>query len=390
MPARIVLHLDMDAFFASVETLDHPELRGQPVIVGGGISRGVVSACSYEARSYGVHSAMPMAQALRACPQAVVLPVRMARYHAVSERIMDLLGAWTPLIEQVSVDEAYLDLTHWLPQGITADACARKIQGDVFDATGLTCSLGVAGGKAIAKIASDLRKPNGIVVVPPGEEEAFLAPLVIEKLRGVGAATERRLHELGVQTIGDLLRVPESLLARKFGVAGRELVRLAAGRDDSPVVPERQAKSIGRETTFPVDITGRAYLERVLLELTESVAESLRRHSLLARGVTLKVRFDDFTTLTRSMMLTEPADVTALLYAQVVNLLAALHARRPVRLIGLSAGPLLPATDRQLSLFGEKASEKERKIDSALDAVRRRFGADAIKRAGLAGQDAEE
>ncbi len=373
----------MDAFYASVEVLDRPELRGKPIIVGGPVNRGVVSAASYEVRKFGVHSAMAMAQALRLCPQAVVLPVRMGRYADVSRRIMALLGAHTPLLEQVSVDEAYLDVTHWLPPGVTAEACARGLQAEIRRETGLGCSLGVATGKAIAKMASDLRKPNGCVVVPPGEEAAFLAPLPIGALRGVGTATERRLRELGILTIGELARRSESYLTERFGVAGGELLALARGIDDSPVVPERQAKSIGRETTFPADITERHVLTHTLLELADDVASSLRRHGLLARGVTLKVRYDDFRSLTRSQTLPEPVDVTEPLYQTAVALLKALNPAHPVRLIGVTAGPLLPLTDRQPSLFTESTVEKQRKVAGAVDAIRERFGDDAILRARL-------
>lgn len=382
--SRIIAHVDMDAFYASVEVLDRPELRGRPVIVGGPVSRGVVSACSYEARTYGVHSAMPMSQALRRCPQAVVLPVRMERYHHVSGQVMTLLARRTPLFEQVSVDEAYLDLTHWLPEGVTPEETVREMQAEVAEQTGLSCSIGVATGKAIAKMASDLRKPGGLVVVPPGEEAAFLAPLAIGKLRGVGAVTERKLHAMGIATIGDLARLPEMLLESKFGVPGRDLHALALGRDDSPVVPERQAKSLGRETTFPIDITDRALLERTLLELSEEVAGRLRRHGLLARGVTLKLRYDDFHTLTHAHSFTEPVDVTDPLYTAARELLRRVNPTRPVRLIGVTAGPLLPIADRQLNLFAEDTGEKQRKLATALDAIKARFGDDAVTRARLA------
>ncbi len=266
MPERTIIHIDMDAFFASIEVLDHPELRGKPLVVGGGVTRGVVSAASYEARKFGIHSAMPMGQALRLCPTVIVMPVRMERYHGISQQIMALLAARTPLLEQVSVDEAYLDMTGCLPEGVSAEMAARAMQAEIYAATGLTCSIGVAAGKAIAKMASDLRKPNGLVVVPPGTEAAFLAPLPIGKLRGVGEATERKLREFGVTTIGELARLPGEFLTSKFGVHGRDLHALALGLDDSPVVPVRQAKSIGRETTFLQDVSERAVLERTLLE----------------------------------------------------------------------------------------------------------------------------
>jgi len=383
MTDRVIIHLDMDAFFASIEMLDYPILRGKPVIVGGSVRRGVVSAASYEARAFGVHSAQPMAQALRCCPRAIVQPVRMDRYREVSHRIMQRLGAHTPLLEPVSVDEAYLDMTHWLPSESTAEQFAVTLRDEIFRETELHCSLGVATGKAIAKMASDLRKPRGLVVVPAGEEAAFLAPLAIGQLRGVGEATERKLLALGVRTIGELARLPEEWLLSKFGAPGRELLALARGHDDSPVTPERQAKSLGRETTFLTDVTDRALLERTLLELADAVSERLRRHALLARGVTLKIRYDDFSTYTRAQMLPEPADTGETLYHAARELLRLTNPARPVRLIGVTAAPLLSAADRQLSLFTAQPSEKHRKIASALDTIRSRFGDDAITRASL-------
>ena len=383
MAVRCILHVDMDAFFTSVEVLDNPALRGQPVLVGGHAARGVVAAASYEARTFGVHSAMPMATALRLCPQAVVLHGRRARYQDVSQSIMALLGGYSPLLEQVSVDEAYLDLTHWRPAGRTTEQLAREIQLRISDETGLSCSIGVATGKAIAKMASDLRKPHGLVLVPPGEEASFLAPLPIASLRGVGAATERKLSAWGIATIGDLTRLPESLLTKRLGVAGRELLRLAQGHDDSPVQPLRPTKSIGRETTFQFDIQDRAQIERTLLALADDVSQSLRRHALLARGVTLKVRFDDFTTFTRSITLAEPVDVTAVLYQHALALFASARISRPLRLLGVTASPLLPAGERQLSLFADASAGKDARLDAALDAVHARFGDSALQRARL-------
>jgi DNA polymerase-4 len=384
LPERVIVHVDMDAFFASVEVLDNPDLRGKSVLVGGSVSRGVVSAASYEARAFGVHSAMPMSQALRLCPQAIVLPGRMERYADISAKIMAILGRRTPLLEQVSVDEAYLDLTHWLPDGVTPEAAAIEMQREVRELTGLSCSVGVAAGKAIAKMASDLKKPGGLVVVPSGEEAAFLGPLPIGRLRGVGDATERKLRELGINTIGELAKYSAALLQQFFGAAGRDLYALARGVDDSPVVPERQAKSLGRETTFATDITDRLHLESTLLELSDEVAERLRRHELLARGVTLKLRYDNFTTLTRAAAFTDPVDVTDPLFRAACELLRKVNPARPVRLLGVTAGPLIPASDRQLNLFDQPVTEKRRKLAGAVDAIKTRFGDNSITRARLA------
>lgn len=388
--ARVIVHIDMDAFYASVEVLDNPALHGQPVIVGGSAARGVVSAASYEARAFGVHSAMPMSQALRLCPRAVVLSGRFDRYSAVSNQVMAILGRHTPLLEQVSVDEAYLDITQWLPDGVTPADFAEQLQREVKDGTGLGCSVGVATGKAIAKMASDLRKPAGLVIVPPGGEAAFLAPLPIGKLRGVGAATEKKLRELGIRTIGDLDAFPESMLTRAFGVAGRDLLALAQGRDDSAVVPERQAKSLGRETTFMVDISDRDTLERTLLSLSEEVAERLRRHELLTRGVTLKLRYDNFATLTRAQALPEPVDTAEPLYRIALALFRKVNPSRPIRLLGVTAGPLQTTADRQLNLFAQEDPVKRRKLADAMDSIKARFGQDAITRARLVEKDSAE
>ena len=379
---RTIIHVDMDAFFASVEVLDNPALRGVPLVVGGAVARGVVSAASYEARKFGVHSAMPMATAMRLCPQLVVVHGHMSRYRDVSEQIMRILAEYSPLMEPMSVDEAYLDVTNWLPQGMTAVQVAIEIQQRIAEESGgLSCSIGVASGKAIAKMASDLRKPNGLVEVPPGTEADFLAPLPIGQLRGVGEATERKLRSLGINTIGDLTRIPEEVLQTRFGAHGRDLLALAQGHDDSPVVPERQAKSIGRETTFLQDVADYHQLEATLLELAEDVAHSLRRAELLARGLTLKIRYPDFTTFTRAQQLATPLQHSGQLYVHARQLLSACHIRRPLRLIGITATSLLPQGEGQLSLFDDPAGNKQARIDHALDAVRARFGKAAIKRA---------
>jgi len=386
MSERYIFHVDMDAFFTSVEVMDNPALYGKPVIVGGGTVRGVVAAASYEARQYGVYSAMPMVTAIRKCPQAIVLQGRMQRYCEVSHRIMELLGSYTPLLEQVSVDEAYLDLSNWIPAGTLIVEVANEIQQHMLKNIGLSCSIGVASGKAIAKIASDLQKPLGLVIVPVGEEASFLAPLAIDKLRGVGEATERKLRAMGIATIGDLARFPERMIVKRLGVAGRYLLRLAQGHDESPIVSVRQAKSIGRETTFLVDIQQKADIERSLLALADDVAKSLRRHALFARGLTLKVRYNDFTTFTRSCVLNEPADVTGVLFEKALDLFRTANVHRPLRLLGVTATALLPSTDRQLSLFSDPPSCKDQRLAIALDTVRARFGDSSLIRARLAPQ----
>lgn len=380
----IIIHVDMDAFFASVEVLANPALRGKALVVGGPAARGVVSAASYEARKFGIHSAMPMVTALRLCPELIVVRGHMAHYSDVSAKIMAILAEYSPLIEPMSLDEAYLDVTNWLPVGKSAADIAREIQLRITAETnGLTASVGVAAGKAIAKMASDFNKPRGLVVIPNGSEGEFLAPMSIEKLRGVGKASELKLRALGIKTIGELAQCPPGLIVGQFGVHGHDLLALAQGIDDSPVVAERQAKSIGRERTFLQDVADKEYLLATLLELTEGVAAALRSNNLLTMGISLKIRFGDFSTFTRAVKLPEPMNNCGPLYSHALKLLTQLHLKQPLRLLGITATSLLPIAEQQLSLFGDQTGEKHARIDKALDTVRARYGKSAIKRARL-------
>ena len=298
-----IIHLDMDAFYASVETLDNPELKGKPVIVGGTRERGVVSAASYEARDFGVHSAQPIATARRLCPHGVFLPVRMARYKAVSDRIFDIFRRFTPLVEPLSLDEAFLDVTGSIqlfghPEKIAADI-RRLVKTEI----GLTVSGGVAPTKLVAKIASDMDKPDGLTVVPPDGVRDFLDPLPIKKLWGVGRATQRILSQLGVETFGDLARMSPDLLEKKLGKHGRDLNRLSRGLDDRSVNPEREVKSIGAEDTLFPDITGEPQAKRELLRLAVRVSRRMRRHGFLSRTITLKVKYSDFIAFLKNNFL---------------------------------------------------------------------------------------
>lgn len=380
---RTIFHVDMDAFYASVEVLDNPALRGKPVIVGGTSPRSVVSAASYESRKFGVHSAMPMSQALRLCPDAVVIGGHMSRYAEVSDRVMAIFATYSPTIEPMSLDEAYLDMTRWVPPGETAKACAHRLQAQVLTEIGLTCSVGVATSKSVAKIASDLRKPFGLVIVPPGDESAFLAPLPIGALRGVGAVTEVRLQSWGIRTIGDLAALAEAFLTQSFGSVGPDMRRMAAGIDESPVIPEHEAKSMGRETTFLTDVRDRTVLEETLLALAEDVARSLRRHGVRAGGVTLKLRDGDFVTRTRARMLPEATDLANPLYAVVKLLLDNCAPLKPTRLIGITGTHLTRESEQQLSLFDAGETAKQRKLADTLDGIRARFGREAVTRARL-------
>ncbi len=402
---REIIHCDMDAFYASVEVLDNPELAGKPVIVGGGEKRGVVAASSYEARRYGVHSAMPVATAKRLCPGGVFLPVRMSRYRDVSDRIFGIFRRFTPLIEPVSIDEAFLDVTASVRLFGAPEAIARAVKAAVRAETGLTVSAGVAPSKLVAKIASDLRKPDGLTVVPRGKVMEFLSPLPVGKLWGVGVVTRDALRAMGVATIGDLSRVPPEVLKAKFGETGLHLHRLANGVDDRAVETEREARSIGHEDTYDKDIRDPVAVRKELLGLADRVAARLRRHGVKGRTVTLKVKYADFTLITRAVTLAGATDDGGALYRSVVPLLARTEAgRRPVRLLGISVSRLAadaPVPEEswdQMPLFGGKprrgtaeagpapqAADAARaaKLNAAVDRIRERFGQKGIGRASL-------
>lgn len=382
--ARTILHVDMDAFYASIEQRDHPELLGKPVIVGGSPEeRGVVSAASYEARRYGVRSAMPMAQARRLCPEGVFLPVRMARYRQVSSQVMAILHCFTPLVEKLSVDEAFLDVTGSEALFGSGVEIARAIKERIRSELSLTASVGVAPNKFLAKVASDLRKPDALVVVPPEGVEEFLSTLPVSRLWGVGPATERSLRRLGIQTIGQLAAYPVETLRRRLGRAGEALHRLARGEDDRPVEPSTEVKSIGRETTFPEDIGDTETLERVLLGLSEEVGARLRREGVCGRTVTLKLRFSNFTTLTRSRSLPEATALAEKIYPVALALFRGVERPLKVRLLGVTVSNLSPGqAARQLSLFEPPDARRER-LAETVDSLRERYGDEIIRRARL-------
>lgn len=351
---RVIFHADLDAFYASVEQLDHPELRGRPVLVGGSpAERGVVAAASYEARRHGARSAMPMRTAMRLCPpDAVRVPPRFDRYRAVSRQVMALFHARTALVEPLSLDEAYLDITHALGEATAGavEQAARALKHEVHATTGLTISIGVATSKSIAKIASDLRKPDGLVVVPPGDERGFLAPLPVGRLWGVGPKGEERLRRAGITTIGDLAATDRRWLLHAFGKWGPLLHDLANGSDTRPVTVDRDTKSVGSETTFPHDMADRAHLAATLLRLSEQVSARLQRHGLRGRTVTLKLRHHDFRTISRQSRLHAPSDRAADISAEALRLLdTELAAGGRFRLIGVSVSGFEPVA--QLALF---------------------------------------
>jgi DNA polymerase-4 len=372
----------MDAFYASVEQRDRPELRGRPVIVGADPrGRGVVSACSYEARVFGVSSAMPIGRAARLCPDAAFLPVDMDKYVAVSREIMAILDRFSPLVEPVSVDEAFVDLTGTASLFGAAPVAVAEIKRRIRAETGLTASAGLAGNKFIAKVASDLRKPDGLVVVEAGGEPEFLAPLPIERLWGVGKATAKDLAALGIATIGQLQRLPRATLVARLGDHGADLHELAFGRDDRPVEPWTAPKSMGAETTFERDTRDRARLDATLRGQAERVARELRAEHLSAARVTLKLRFADFRTLTRSHT-SDPTQDGLEIYRRAATLLARERLVQAVRLIGVSASTFTPEQTGQLGLLESNAVRRER-LARAVDRITGRFGVDAIRPAAL-------
>ncbi len=377
-----ILHVDLDAFFAAVEQRDHPELMGKPVVVGmGGTGdRGVVSAASYEARTFGVHSAMPIRTAKRLCPTCIFVPVNGAAYQRASREVMAILRRFTPLVEPVSIDEAFLDVT--ASRALFGDGAqiARQIKDTIRAELRLTASVGIAATKLVAKIASDLRKPDGLVVVPAGEEAEFLAPLPISRLWGVGPATVAVLSDFGVATIGDLAAMDRAALVRRLGQHGASLVDRAHGIDPDPVDDPGAAKSIGHEHTFDVDTSDPEILERTLLSMTDGVSGRLRSAGLRAATVTVKVRDTSFNTVTRQSTLPEPTDMTDPIWRAALKLARPEMRSKRIRLLGVTASGFAPR--EQLSLF-EADDPRARRATEAADELRRRYGPRAVTRARL-------
>jgi DNA polymerase-4 len=380
-----ILHVDMDAFYASVEQRDRPELRGLPVIVGGIGGRGVVMAASYEARPFGVHSAMPIVTARRLCPDAVYLPGRMAHYAQISRQIRQIMLSFTPLVEPLSLDEAFLDVRGCEGLFGPPPEIARKIKARIREETQLIASVGVAPNKFLAKLASDHGKPDGLVVVPADGVAAFLAPLPVGRIWGVGAKGEKRLHALGIQTIGQLAAFPDGGLVDHFGEVGRHVWLLANGRDDRLVVPDREAKSLSTETTFAQDIGDRRVLRNWLLDLVDELAGRLRSEGVRARTIDLKIRSSEFRTVTRSVTLPEATDVTDILWQAAQELFERSLTRDllPVRLLGVGATKLTRDATVQGQLFDAGRQDKLGTLDRAVDAIRGQFGDAAIKRGSL-------
>jgi DNA polymerase-4 len=383
----VILHLDMDAFFAAVEVLDRPALKGVCLAVGGSGPRSVVAAASYAARRHGVRSAMPMATARRLCRDLVVVPPRRARYQEISARVMAILGDYSPLVEQVSIDEAYLDLGGCERLLGPHGELGLAIKGRIHRETGLTCSVGIAPLRFLAKIASEMRKPDGLVLIQPHEVPAIVERLPVEQVPGVGARTRQSLAELGVRRLGQVLALPEALLDRRLGRFGRRLRELAMGIDGTPVHPATAAKSVSSEETLAQDTRDKTLLRRLLLGHCDRVGRQLRAEGLRARNVALKIRHADFSLHTRSRKLPRSVQSGAALFQAAAALLEAYPTASPIRLIGVGAGSLIGAGEpRQCSLFCAEPEQEGRweRVEQAVDRVAERFGRGALRRASQA------
>ena len=383
---RRILHVDMDAFYASVEQLDHPELEGRPVIVGAdprnGAGRGVVAACSYEARKFGIHSALPISQAWRRCPQGSYVRPRIARYQEISREIMAVFGNYTDLVEPLSIDEAFLDVTGSTTLLGSAEDIARKIKEQIHHETGLRASVGVATNKFLAKVASDLDKPDGMVVVPEDGADAFLCHLPISKLWGVGPKTAARLGRLGIGTIGELAEIEKSTLARSLGSSGEHLWELAHGHDDRAVTPNWEPKSISNETTFAEDTRSKEQLAATLRRLSDKVAARLRKQNFRTRTIALKLRYASFATYTRQTSLPDPTNDPDTIFERVRALFEKFSLDESIRLIGVGTSNLMSEGQgpAQLKLFASSHQDRE-KLSRALDEIHKRFGEDSLHRA---------
>ena len=387
--ARSILHVDLDAFFASVEIHDNPTLAGKPVAVGySDGQRGVICAASYEARAFGVRAAISARLARARCPQLILVEPRHDRYSEVSHEVMRLLDAWSPLIEQVSIDEAYLDLIGTTQLHGSADRVAMGLKRAIKEKTGLTISVGGGASKLVAKIASGASKPDGLLIIPQGEQVAWLSTRPVSEIPGVGPVAQATLRELGITTCGQLAVAPDDHLLRRFGPHGPDLKLLARGEDDSPVDTGDERKSLGREMTLDEDVADPHVLETLLLDLVESVAYSLRQERLLARTVTLKLKDTEFQSITRQVKLAQPSNLSGPIFEAARGLLRKAAQGEPYRLIGVSTSEL--GETEQLSMFDSARSERERAVTGAADKLRAKYGQDSVTRARLLDSNEEE
>jgi nucleotidyltransferase/DNA polymerase involved in DNA repair len=382
---KIILHVDMDAFFAAIEQREHPEFIGQPVIVGadpqGGKGRGVVSTCSYEARKFGIHSAMPISQAYKLCPHGIYIPPNGSLYSQVSKDIFKLFYEFTDLVEPLSIDEAFLDISGCVKLFGSARNIGEKLKYRIFEVQALTSSIGIAPNKFLAKIASDLEKPDGLVIVDENNIRSFLNPLPLSRMWGAGKKTIEKLERFGIYTIGDLAKFPPDVLEQKFGKLGKHFYMLSRGMDDRPVIPEHMVKSVSNEHTFSEDILDINVLNKTLLRLAEKVGYRMRQKGLTGKTVVLKLRYQGFDTITRNKTLKHPTSNTDVIFKVINDLFSANYERkRKVRLLGVGISGFHDKTGGQLSLF-EQSDEKPSELDIVEDLVRKKFGKNAISRA---------
>ncbi len=383
----MIIHVDMDAFYASVEEREQPGLRGKPVIVGGTAEgRGVVAAANYVVRQFGVHSAMPTSTALKRCPDAIVLPARIDYYAEVSRQIHEVFYRYTPLIEPLALDEAFLDVHGTIDLFESAEQIGKQIKEEIWQQVELVASVGVAPNKFLAKLASDLEKPDGFVVVDQEKIGEFLDPLPVSRIWGVGRVTEKAFEKLGIRTIQQLRELPQQYLEQRFGKLGTHAWKLAQGIDDRPVVPDREAKSISNETTFPADIDQMELLQSCLMELTEQVGRRLRRSELRGRTVHIKVRYHDFETITRSQTLATASSSTNELYQVASEMLTNRMPDRPLcaRLLGMGVSGLEGAEVQQRTLFDQPEEERDERLDEVTDQIKDRFGKRSVRRGSAA------
>ena len=382
----MILHVDMDAFYASVEQLDNPDLRGQCVMVGGTTNRGVVSAASYEARKYGVRSAMPIFQAKQKCPQGVFVPPRMSRYKAVSQHILTILKGFSPLVEMVSIDEAYLDIAGCTGILGSPREIALSIKKEIQKETCLTCSVGVAPVRFLAKIASDLDKPDGLTLIDPEQVNDFIDALAIQKVPGIGEKSTQQLNRIGIRFLGDIKHYPKEMLIRRLGKFGYRLVDLSNGIDPTPVSPESEHKSVSAELTLAKNTLDRHYLKQILLQQSERVSRELRNMGVKAKVVTLKLKHDDFKQVTRRITIQSPTQSTNTIYKEAVRLLDQYSLTRKVRLVGVGASGFVSAAEPvQMDIFDKTPARRRNweMVDKTLDHIDKKFGKTIVRRASL-------
>ncbi len=378
--ARCIFHIDLDAFFVSVEQVLNPKLKGKPVIVGGDPERrGVVASASYEARPFGIHAGMPLSKARRFCPQAILIRANFSRYKDASSKFMKILGHFSPYIEPLGLDEAYLDVTGYEEPYGSPRQLARAIKEKIYEELELTASVGIGTSKVVAKIASDLCKPDGVLEIAPGGEQAFLNPLPVAKLPGVGNKTEQSLKEMGITTIGDLASLPLDMVKRRFGATGAVIHSYARGIDDREVEAPGEAKSISQQLTFGRDTLNRNFLEANLHNLCQEVCQELRSQNKRAKCVAIRLRYADFKTITRQAILKEASDITQVVFTTAQQLLskAITKQEKPIRLIGIRISSLV-GEEKQFPMF-DSGTEKSEHLDKAIDRIRRKYGSSAIK-----------